>query len=71
MLSEDYTVTKRQLGIFLVIIGIFGAIGILAIDIVNAGQQGGIGPAQAFALAIMILVAIVGLSLIPLGSTPA
>lgn len=71
MFSEDYTITKRQLGILLLIIGILGVIGILAIDLLNAGQQGGIGPAQAFALGIMGVVALVGLTLIPLGDTPA
>ena len=71
MLSEDFTITKRQLGILLLIIGIIGAVGILAIDVLNAGQQGGIGPAQAFALGIMAVVAIIGLTLIPLGDMPA
>ncbi len=71
MLSEDFTISKRQLGIMLVIIGFLGAVGILAIDVLNAGQQGGIGPAQAFALGIMIVIAVIGLTLIPLGDTPA
>lgn len=71
MLSEDYTITKRQLGILLVLAGVLGAIGIIGIDVVNAGQQGGIGPAQMFALGIMVVVAIIGLTLIPLGDTPA
>ena len=55
----------------LTIIGGFGVIGILAIDVLHAGQQGGIGPAQAFALGIMVLIAVIGLTLIPLGDTPA
>jgi hypothetical protein len=71
MLTKDYTITKRQLGFILLLIGFLGAIGILAIDIVGGGQQGGIGPAQRFALGIMVVIAIVGLSLIPLGDTPA
>jgi len=71
MLSKDFTISKRQLGIMLLITGILGAIGILAIDILNAGQQGGIGPAQMFALAIMVVIAVIGLTLIPLGDTPA
>jgi hypothetical protein len=71
MLSKDFYITKRQLGIMLLIIGFLGAVGIFAIDILNAGQQGGIGPAQAFALAIMTVIAIIGLTLIPLGDTPA
>lgn len=71
MLSDDFTISKRQLGIMLVIIGFVGAVGILAIDVLNAGQQGGIGPAQAFALAIMVVIVAIGLTLIPLGDTPA
>jgi|GEM_PF-647868 len=71
MLSKDYTITKRQLGILMFIIGILGGIGILAIDLVGGGQDSGIGPAQLFALGIMVVVAIVGLTLIPLGDTPA
>lgn len=71
MLSKDYTITKRQLGILLIIVGILGAGGILAVDVLNAGQQGGIGPAQAFALGIMAVVALLGLTLIPLGDDPA
>lgn len=71
MLSKDYTISKRQLGIILLLIGFVGAIGILAIDLLGGGQQGGIGPAQMFALGIMVVVAIVGLTLIPLGDTPA
>lgn len=71
MLNKDFYITKRQLGIMLLIIGFLGAVGILAVDILNAGQQGGIGPAQAFALGIMTVIAIIGLTLIPLGDTPA
>ena len=71
MLTKDYTITKRQLGFILLLIGFLGAIGILAIDILGGGQQGGIGPAQQFALGIMVVIAIIGLSLIPLGDTPA
>jgi hypothetical protein len=71
MLSEDFTISKRQLGIMLLIIGFLGSVGILAIDVLSVGQQGGIGPAQAFALGIMVVIAIIGLTLIPLGDTPA
>ena len=71
MLSEDYTITKRQLGILLIIVGFLGAGAILAVDVVHAGQQGGIGPAQAFALGIMAVVVFLGVTLIPLGDDPA
>ncbi len=71
MFSEDYTITKSQLGIFLLIVGIIGIAGILAIDVLNAGREGGIGPTQQLALGIMILVTIIGVTLIPLGDDPA
>ncbi len=63
--------TKRQLGIGLVLIGGISFLGILSIDIVDVGREGGIGPAQALALAFALLTALIGLSLIPLGDAPA
>lgn len=70
-LSKDFTVTKRQFGIFLLLVGVLGFIGILAIDVVNAGRESGIGPAQKAALGFMALTTVIGLSLIPLGDMPA
>lgn len=70
-LSEDYTISKRTLGIALLVGGIITAGGILAIDLLDAGREGGIGPAQAAALGSSILVAIIGVTLIPLGDKPA
>ncbi len=69
--SDTYTVTKRQLGIFLLLGGIMGFLGILAIDLLNAGREGGIGPAQQLALGATFLVALIGATLIPLGDMPA
>ena len=71
MFSRDYTVTKRQLGIALALIGAVGIVAILAVDVLQVGKQVGIGPAQAFALFIMLVTLIVGLTLIPLGDAPA
>ncbi len=68
---EERTVTKRQLGMFLALVGIAGFVVILLIDVVDAGRQGGIGPAQRFALALMAATAILGLTLIPGGDAPA
>ena len=65
MFSRDYTVTKRQLGIALAATGIIGTLGVLAIDVFQVGRQGGIGPAQAFALFITVVLLIIGLTLIP------
>jgi hypothetical protein len=71
MFSAHFTLTKRHLGWLLLLGGAAGFIGIFAIDILDVGRQGGIGPAQQIALAGMALLALVGLSLIPLGDHPA
>ena len=55
----------------LALLGGVGFAGILAIDVLDVGRQGGIGPAQSIALLIMAAVFCVGLSLIPLGDRPA
>ncbi|MCY3779852.1 MAG: hypothetical protein OXG78_06060 [Chloroflexi bacterium] len=68
---QEFTVTKRQLGIFLALLGAVGFLALLAIDIVDIGRQGGIGPAQGLALALMAATVIIGLTLIPLGDAPA
>ena len=71
MISRDQPISKRQLGIALAAIGAVGALAVLAVDLLQAGNQSGIGPAQAMALLIMIITLIVGLTLIPLGDAPA
>lgn len=71
MFSNDFTFSKRQLGFLLVGAGILGALGILSLDIVNAGREGGIGPAQRLGLGIAVGLALIGLTLIPLGDDPA
>ena len=71
MLRNDFTFTKRQLGYVFVAIGLLGALGILSLDIISAGREGGIGPAQRLALGLAIGLALAGLTLIPLGGDPA
>jgi hypothetical protein len=71
MLSDHFTLTKRHLGILLFAAGILAFIAIIGVDVLDVGREGGIGPAQQIALAASALVALIGLSLIPLGSTPA
>ncbi len=71
MFSDDFTITKKQLGWFLLITGILGIIGILSIDVLDTGRDGGIGPAQLFALGLMVITSIIGATLIPLGDEPA
>ena len=65
------SLTKRQLGILLLAGGLVGFAGIIAIDLVDVGREGGIGPAQTIALGLMLALALVGLTLIPLKDTPA
>lgn len=71
LFSRDFTFTKRQIGLILCIVGSVGTVGILAIDWLRQGNPGGgIGPAQALGLMTMIVMAIVGATLIPLGDDP-
>ncbi len=67
----DKALTKRQLGLLLLLAGALGFAGVLAVDVVDIGREGGIGPAQRIALGLALLIALVGLSLIPLGKQPA
>ena len=67
----DEGITKRQLGIGLALLGAIGFLLILSIDLLDVGRQGGIGPAQSLALLLMAALALIGVSLIPLGDAPA
>ena len=68
---EERAISKRQLGVILAMVGIVGFVAVLLIDVVNVGRQGGIGPAQRLALALMAATAILGLTLISRGDAPA
>jgi hypothetical protein len=63
--------TKRQLGWLLLIGGLLAFAAVIAVDVLDAGREGGIGPAQQIALLFSALAALVGLSLLPLGRAPA
>ena len=65
------SLTKQQLGLLLFIAGIVGFIGIVGIDVLDVGREGGIGPAQRIALGLMVALALVGLTLIPIKDEPA
>lgn len=64
-------VTKRQLGLLFILLGVGAAVGTFVIDLLGAGQFQGIGPAQQRALVAAGLAVLVGLTLIPLGNRPA
>jgi hypothetical protein len=69
--SLNFTFTKRQVGIVLLVIGVLGFIGVSLLDFIGAGREGGIGPMQESALILLALAALLGLSLIPMGDRPA
>lgn len=71
MSDENFTLSKRQLGVLLLVVGVVAFAAILSIDIIDAGREGGIGPAQRIALSLAGALALVGLTLIPLGDDPA
>jgi hypothetical protein len=63
--------TKRMVGIALLLLGLAIAGSTVAVDLIGAGRWGGLGPAQQLALIVGGIVALTGLSLIPLGDRPA
>ncbi len=71
MFRSDFTLTKRQLGIILCLIGGLGFIGLLLLDVIFGGREGGIGPAQRLAIIGSAGLFLVGLTLIPLKDIPA
>ncbi len=71
MFRNDFTLTKRHVGLLLFATGALGFAAILVMDALNMGREGGIGPAQTAALVVLALLALLGLTLIPLGDSPA
>ncbi len=79
ILSNDFSLTKRHLGLLLLVGGGLVAVALLGIDpltdllhrlgsdVLPPDRQTGIGPKQALALLASVAIALVGLSLIPLG----
>ncbi len=77
-LRDDFRVTKRQMGIVLLLVGVLGIVGVLALDplaalfeqlgrpILPADRQPGFGPQQLLALALSAVLAAGGLTLLPL-----
>jgi hypothetical protein len=64
-------ITKRHLGILLLATGLIAIAGVLAVDLLGAGEFSGLGPVQRFALAGGALITLLGASLVPLGDRPA
>ncbi len=60
-------VTKRQLGIGVVVFGLIVILSVVAVDLVDAGQWGGFGPLQRIGIGLGLLTVAVGGVLIRLG----
>lgn len=71
LLHPDFAFTKRQIGVLLLVGGGAAFTGLLLLDVVGMGREGGFGPAQRAGMALMAAAAIIGLTLIPLGDDPA
>jgi hypothetical protein len=69
--SNDFTLSKRVLGALMIAAGIAGFVGVLMIEVLDIGRQGGIGPSQRIALGGCVILAIIGATLLPLGKNPA
>jgi hypothetical protein len=69
--SLNFTFTKRQVGSVLLVLGALGFIAVFALDFVGGGREGGFGPMQRTALGLLAAIALLGLSLIPMGDKSA
>jgi len=64
-------VTKRQLGIAVVVSAVVVLVGVFAIDSIGAGQWTGLGPLQQIGIGLAVGAIGVGALLIRLGQRPA
>jgi hypothetical protein len=64
-------VTKRQLGVVVIVLGLFVALGTIAVDFVGAGKWGGFGPLQRIGVGLSLAAITVGCVLVRLGDRPA
>ena len=64
-------ITKRQLGIIVVALGLLLIVATIGVDLVGAGQWGGFGPLQRIGIGLSLAAIVVGCILIRLGDRPA
>jgi len=64
-------VTKRQLGLAIIMFGLLVIVATLGVDFVGAGQWGGFGPLQRIGTCFSIVAVAVGCILFRLGDRPA
>jgi len=70
LLSENFTFTKRQLGLLLIIGGVILLVSMFAAEIISADSTG-IGTMQQLGIAAGVASSVLGLTLLPLGNRPA
>jgi len=68
--SDDFTLTKRHLGVILLVAGLVLLLAMVGVDAVSS-RPGGFGTIQKLGILVGTLSAIVGLTLLPLGNRPA
>jgi hypothetical protein len=64
-------VTKRQLGILIIALGLLAILGIVAVDFIGAGRWSGFGPLQRVGIGLSLAAIAVGSILVRLGDRPA
>ncbi len=64
-------ITKRQLGVLLIIVGLIVTAGTVGVDLLGAGEWSGFGPVQQMGIAAGFISLLVGAILIRLGNRPA
>ncbi|TET54145.1 MAG: hypothetical protein E3J64_02395 [Anaerolineales bacterium] len=67
----NHMVTKRQLGIVVVVAVLLLMLGIVAVDLFEAGKWGGFGPLQRIGVGLGVAGFAVGAILIRIGDRPA
>lgn len=69
--DKDVQMTKRQLGVLFILLGLGTIAALFSADILGASQFDGIGPIQRIGLGGAVVAVLLGLSLLPLGDRPA
>jgi hypothetical protein len=64
-------ITKRQLGIIVILLTLIGMAGIVGVDVVGAGEWGGFGPLQQIGAGVGVAGILAGVILILRGNRPA
>jgi hypothetical protein len=63
--------TKRQLGLLIIALGILAIVGSYVNDMLGGGDFQGVGPTQRLALIGAGFVILIGITLLPFGDNPA